>query len=128
MDLGSQPGPYRTLLAHSGVSKADGAVDLSRVGDQCSAVERILLLSGRIHPLVVATIAGREFPTHHDDMERPDALGYRGQLPPPGDGRQGTTRAESPSVVWGDHWILGRDNSSYLDGEYSGLDADARHV
>src|ERR1051326_7959119 len=98
MDLGSQPSPHGVVFAHSRVSKAHGAVDLSRGGDQRATMERLLLLSGRIHPLVVATIAGRKFPTYHDDLERPDALGYRRQLPATGDDRQGTARPESPPV------------------------------
>src|ERR1700674_452266 len=99
MDLGSEPGPHGSVLTHSGISKAHGAVDLSRVRDQRAAVERILLLSGRIHPLVVAAFAGGEFPTHHDDLAGPVPLRYRGQLSAPGDDRQGAARAEGPAVV-----------------------------
>ena len=57
----------------------------------------------------------------------PVPVGHRGQLPAPGDDRQGA-RAEGPAVVRRDHRILGRHDAGHLDGEHSGLDAVARDV
>ena len=53
-----------------GISKAHGAVDLSRSGNQRSAMERVFLLSRRIHPLVGAAFAGGKLPAHEEHLER----------------------------------------------------------
>ena len=48
------------------VSEADGADHLPRGGDQRAAVERLVLLARRIHPLVGAAVAGGQLPADDD--------------------------------------------------------------
>ena len=65
VDLGNrQPGPHHPVFAHSGISKAHGADELSRGRGQCAAMGSVVLLSGRIHALVGAGLARRKFPAH----------------------------------------------------------------
>ena len=66
VDLGSDAGADGAGAAHAGISEADGADRLPRGGHQRPAVERVVLLARRIHPLVVAAITGGQFPADDD--------------------------------------------------------------
>ena len=71
VDLGHrQPGAHDPLAAHAGISEAHGADELSRGRGQRAAVGSVVLLSGRIHALVGAGLAGRKFPAHDDAVAR----------------------------------------------------------
>ena len=120
MDLGRDAGADGPLAAHAGISEAHGADDLSRSGDQRAAVERLVLLARRLHPLVVAAVAGRQLPADDDAVERAVPVGHRRQLPAPGDGRQDRARAEGAAVVRRDHRLLGRHDARDLDREHPG--------
>src|SRR5262249_16657227 len=77
MDLGSQSATYSPFAADSGISEANGAVDVSRGGDERAAMERLLLLSRRVYALVGTALRGRKLPTDHDTVPRPDGFGRR---------------------------------------------------
>ena len=128
VDLGDrQPGLHHPVSAHAGISKAHGADKLSRGRGQLAAMGSLLLLSGRIHALVGASLAGRKFPADDDSVARPVPVRHRGQLPAPGPDRK-RARAKGSAVVRRDGWILGRNHSDHLDRKCSRLDALALHV
>ena len=67
VDLGNhQPGSDDPVRADSRISKAHGSDELPRRRRQLAAVERVALLSGRIHALVVSGITRRKFPAHDE--------------------------------------------------------------
>ena len=74
MDLGvSQPPTVLSLLTPE-YQKRSGAVDVSRSRHQFPAVERILLLSGRLHAVVGAALGSREFPANPDAIPGPETV------------------------------------------------------
>ena len=70
VDLGRHAGADGPVAAHAGISEAHGADRLPRGGHQRAAVERLVLLARRIHPLVVAALAGGKLPAHDDARGR----------------------------------------------------------
>ena len=126
--LGSRSAIDTGVVAHTGVSAARGSADVPRGGEQFSTVERLILLSGRLHPLVGWTIRCDEFPTRDDALDDPVSLELRGQLRATGHGWQDDSRAEGAPVVRRDDRLLGRYNSDQLDSERAGVDVDALDV
>src|SRR5262245_56493578 len=128
MDLGDyQPSLDGVVRPHARVSKAYGSDELPRGRRQLAAMERIAVLSGRIHALVVPGVARREFPAHDERESGPVPLRHRGQLSATGVDRKGTC-AKGPAVVRRNRRVLEWNDAGDLDGERSGLDYFALDV
>src|SRR5262245_3479496 len=122
-----QPGANDTFLADSRISETHGSDELSRGCEQLAAMERLVLLSGRIHALVVRSVFGRKFSA--DDEREPGSVHVRDRREFLSAGFDRTTAcAEGSAMVRRNRWILEWYDAGDVDGECTGMDALALDV